>query len=147
MCTRRGKDSVEIRVVQAVHHTNIYTACTRAIEGSRGYTLSSARARAGIGSERDPWIEPRLLQHFAPFYLPEIYLASIFARGASSSLPRQPPITLTYAAAYSQKSTLFFLAAVCYLSGHHFPPPLSPRAVFARAKAEFVLEVASSRVI
>lgn len=39
MCTRRGKDSVKIRVVQAVHHTNIYTACTRAIEGPRGYAL------------------------------------------------------------------------------------------------------------
>lgn len=39
MCTRRGKDSVKIRVVQAVHHTNIYTVCTRAIEGPRGYAL------------------------------------------------------------------------------------------------------------
>lgn len=61
-CTRRGKDSVKIREVQAVHHTNIYTACTRAIEGPARLRSRALVARVihGSGPKLAPAFRPLL---------------------------------------------------------------------------------------
>lgn len=122
MCTRHGKDSVKIRRVRAVHHTNIYTACRRAIEEpARGYARAlvasvihgSARVRSRISP---PFTEP---DHRLSIF------ARIFARASLRADAR----------------ALFFLSPrICYLSEYFFRPPRLHVRRDARAKAVFLLE-------